>query len=63
MPADISMTENLTEPEKNTQWIENEWIWLGTALIVGAGAIFLLSGDKSAKEKAQKKKPTIKIGF
>ncbi len=63
VPTDITMAEDLKESEQKPEWMEEEWIWIGAALIVGAGAIFLLGGDKNTTQKEKKKKPTIKIGF
>ena len=63
VPTDINMTEDLKEPEQKSEWMEEEWIWIGAALIVGAGAVFLLGGDTNTTQKEKKKKPMIKIGF
>ena len=64
LPADIKMIEEeLEKPEQNKEWWEEEWLWLGTALAVGATTIFILSNDDTSTEKKKEKKPKVKIGF
>lgn len=63
LPADIKMSEKeLKEPEKATEWWEEEWIWLSAAVILGATTIFILSENTDKQEKKEIK-PKIKIGF
>ena len=61
LPADIKM-EDLKEPEQDTNWWGEEWIWLSAAVILGATTIFILSENKDEQKKKQTKS-TIKIGF
>ena len=61
---------DLNKPAKKKQWYEEELLWVGAALVLVAGTIFILSvdsdkdGDESQKNnQTQKSKPAIKVGF
>ena len=60
----------MNKPAKKKQWYEEELLWVGAALVLVAGTIFILSvdsdkdGDESQKNnQTQKSKPAIKVGF
>lgn len=59
---------DLNKPAKKKQWYEEELLWVGAALVLVAGTVFILSRDKDGKDKEEPKKasdqkPTIKVGF
>jgi hypothetical protein len=64
LPADIKMSEEeLKEPEKNNHWWEEEWVWLGAAVVLGITTVFILSESDNKKEERKQTKPIVKIGF
>ena len=65
--SELKLTEYLADPGKRKQWYEEELLWVGAALVLAAGTIFILSGDSEEPvEKNNEKKqqsPSIKVGF
>ena len=59
---------DLNELDKKKQWYEEELLWVGAALVLAVGAVFILSIDKDGDtpkkdNQTQKSKPSIKVGF
>ena len=64
LPADIKMSvEELEEPEKNNHWWEEEWVWLGAAVVLGVTTFLILSESDNEKTENKQTKPIVKIGF
>ena len=63
LPADIKMVEGLKQAEQNPGWWEEEWLWIGTAMVLGATMVFVLSRDTTTKKDKKKTNPQVKIGF
>jgi len=59
LSTDIKMINHLKAPNQDNPWIEEAWIWIGAAVILGATSIYLLN-KKQKKNNIPQLKPQIK---